>query len=292
MKSLKTLLVLVAVCAVAVSFGCSKKSTPTAAPVTPTTPTTAAVPTAQQPAVAASTTPMVTGSIGNIDNVAGCLGTGSFKGGKNPPDTSWEYRNGWWYAKAGQHFESLDTFKLRFTPDIWAGSAVAPYPKPGQIEYAGYGHYDEVDSNMTMHMTVVYSALGKHVPITDTLSTIVEGNYGYVMHYTIAGSGYNFNLSYSWNVVFDNVSIASGNHSKHFTYTCDWPYISQTTFAVVQTSLNGEFKLDAAGYGNLGTDYYAGFSATNGTPFVKYYYTPTGNYYTLLAESWGTHHSM
>ena len=63
------------------------------------------------------------------------------------------------------------------------------------------------------------------------------------------------------------------------------------TYEYLYTDLTGEFKFAAKGAGDLGPDAnQAGFMASNGTTFVKYYHDGTTGYYTLSKDGFTQHY--
>ncbi len=283
MKALKSVLAILVISLLMVSVSCSKKkSTEPEA----TTSTTSAMNSTQQQATAPLVASTASTSISQVSSLSTSMMSGSgFKGGKTPPDTAvWHLINTWWcqvYNGTGYS----DTIKVRFTPDIWT-LYTYPYPSnvlpPQKLEYkylysgTGYHYY--------------WDALVQFAGL-DTHATTIEGhwNLGYY------GSYGNYSYSYVWNTNFDGVSRI--NHALHCTYSCTYPY-SYGASGWINTDITGEYQQDASGYGNLGagTDGYAGYSATNGTVFIKYYRASSGSpatYYTLLCDSpaWSVKHS-
>jgi hypothetical protein len=285
MKQFKMYLVLVLIAFVA--FGCSK--TPTETETTPA-PTTTALPATQQTAAASVATTNATASIEGTDDMAGGLSSGNFspsfkKGGKTPPDTFWTLGADGWYFYSNDNYYYLDTVKVKFTPDIWASAA--PYPQATKVEYKYY--YDTTTTNEggTVTSKFLYTGLCQRA---DTLSLIVSGNYNYNYTYNINYTAYTMDLSYLWNFSFDNVNVTYSDQTGHYTWSCTYPFVNEATPTTIShTSLTGEMKFDANGYGNLGADGYAGWCATEGTIFVKYYSTSTEKYYTLAGDGFTAH---
>lgn len=289
MKQLKLYLALVLIAFVA--FGCSK--TPTETPTDE--PTTTALPTTQQAAAASVATTNIAASLSGVDNMAGGLSSGSYsisKSGKTPPSSEWvSGTDGWYYYSDSLHYY-IDTIKVKFTPDIWGGANVAPYPQATKVEYKYFYDTTTTDGGATVNSKLLYQGLCQR---TDTLSVVVSGNYNYSYTYTYTSSVYSMDLSYFWSCTFDNVNVTYADKSGHFTYSCTYPFydVQNPTAGVSHTTLTGEMKFAANGDGDLGTagDGYAGYCATEGTIFVKYYSLGTSRYYTLLAENWATQHT-
>jgi len=290
MKQIKLYLVLVLIALVA--FGCSK--TPTSTDDT-TTPTTTALPTTQQTAAATVATSNIDACMDGTDNMAGGLSSGSFspsfkKSGKTPPDTFWTLGPDGWYYYSSDTYYYLDTVKVKFTPDIWASTS--PYPQATKVEYKYYYDTTTTENGATLTSKLLYQGLCQR---SDTLSVVVSGNYNYSYTYTYTSSVYSMDLSYLWNCTFDNVNATYEDKTGHFTYSCTYPFYDEAnpTAGVSHTTLTGEMKFAANGDGDLGTagDGYAGYCATEGTIFVKYYSLGASRYYTLLAESWATQHT-
>jgi hypothetical protein len=291
MKQFKLYLVLVLIAFVA--FGCSKSPTETPTTTT-TTPTTTALPTTQQTAAASVATTNITASINGVEDMASGLNTGSFspkKGAKIPP-TYWTAIADNWYLFSDTAFGYIDTIKVRFTPNIWASGP--PYAKPTKIEYRYFWNQDTTYSGATCTNRLEYNGMAQR---PDTTSIIVSGNYNYSYTYSYSSTVYSMNLSYLWSCTYDNVSTdRSSNKSGHYTYSCTYPFYDDANPAagVSHTTLTGEMSFASNGDGNLGTagDGYAGFCATNGTTFVKYYSLGTSRYYTLAGESFATPHAF
>jgi hypothetical protein len=290
MKALKAILAVMIIALVAVSFGCSKKKTATE-PETPAGPTSVAIPSAQQPAAASSAAGNVSTTMGQVGDMANSLTSGSFtpKGLKSPP-AYWTLGSDGWYVYTYSGYSEGDSFKLKFTPDIWAGTQ--PYHRPGKVEYKWFWNRDTSYTGTTTQWRLYYYGMGQYHNL-DTLATIVEGTWLYNFTYNIQSTGYNMNLSYGWHCNYDNVSIAQGNDQMHFTYTCHWPFVNEANPAagIQYTDMTGEMSLNSSGYGNLGASDYAGWTATNGTIFVKYYIGASGRYYTLAGDGFVTHYT-
>jgi hypothetical protein len=288
MKQLKLILVLASI-ALAV-FGCSK--TPTE---NNTAATTTALPSSHQTAAATVATNNIEACLDGTDNMAGGLSSGSFsisKGGKTPPDSDWVLGSDGWYFYSDSLHYYIDTIKIRFTPDIWGGANVAPYPQATKVEYKYFFDTTTTNQGVTVTSRLLYQGLCQR---SDTSSVIVSGNYNYSYTYTYSSSVYSLDLSYLWNCSFDNVNVTYADKSGHFTYSCTYPFYDDAnpTAGVSHTTLTGEMKFAANGDGNLGvgSDGYAGYCATEGTTFVKYYSLGTSRYYTLLVENWAVQHT-
>ena len=287
MKALRAILAVMIIALVAVSFGCSKKKA-TEPVVTPPASTTVQIPNTQsaQTSAASGATGQITSGITNMSSMASGMSSGSpfipsKYAGKTPPDTSWHaYTGGWYYVSLGEG-TFIDTLFVRFTPDIWGAN---PGAKVTKYEYLMRGHGVENTTTINFNMD------GLCQYMADT--TMIQGHWYYGYYFVLSQGGYTMDWSYLWHCNFDNVSIVSGNHSCHFTYTCTWPFVDPNNPTTIsRTDLSGEIKLDASGYGSLGTSGYAGYCASNGVTFVKYYSTSGGRYYTLAWDNFVTHYT-
>jgi hypothetical protein len=287
-KILRSVLAIMVIGAVVVSLGCSKKATE---PVVTPAATTIAIPAAQQPAAAVTASGNVDMTMDQVGSMSSSLTSGSFtpKGLKAPP-TNWTLGADSWYMYTYGGYTQGDSFKVKFTPDIWAGSQ--PYARPGKVEIKYFWNHDTSYTGYTLVSRLYYYGMGQY-HLLDTLQTIVEGTWLYNYTHHVTTTAYDMNFSYGWNCSYHDVSIVSGNQSMHFTYTCHWPFYNDAnpTAGIQYTDMTGEMSLNNLGYGNLGTGDYAGWTATNGTVFVKYYIGSGGRYYTLLSENWATNHT-
>ena len=271
-----------------VAFGCTK--TPTETTITPAT-STAITDSTVQASVAGQASSNVSTTMGEVSSMSTSLTSGSFtpKGLKSPP-TNWTIGTDGWYMYTYGGYSEGDSFKLKFTPDIWASSP--PYHKPGKIEYKYFWNNDTSYTGYTLLSRLYYYGMGQY-HLLDTTATIVEGTWLFDYTHHVTATGYDMDFSYNWTCNYDNVSIAPGNDQMHFTYTSHWPFYNEAnpTAGIQFTDLTGEMSLNSSGYGNLGTGDYAGWTATNGTVFVKYFIGSGGRYYTLLGDGFVAHHT-
>lgn len=267
-KLFRVTLSLAVVMALSLAVGCSKKENPTTPEITQNQ-----LPANQQSAVADLGQSMALSAEGNVGFVSGFM-DGS-KGSKTPPDTCWHGPDaqGWyWMYFSGDTLTYLYKYGLKFTPDIWASGP--PYADPTKVEWKMV-YQDTTTYNFWYYASCEYQSA------TDT--THVKGVWEY--HYSFSSGGYN--LGYNWVTNFDNVSIATGDHSGHYAYTCSYPTYGTT--GIIQVTLTGEFTFIADGSGTGNT--FAG-----GTEVVRYVFYADGSsprgYYQLASENWGTNHNF